>query len=120
MMIDNLDELQEQASKLESSILRLTKSSTALPAIASGNHQGSSTTGFDTEKDSDNDVQVEETREKNMEDADSAKAQIMGVFTACLPVLRARMANLSMAQELIESAQENFSLALRMESMGIE
>jgi len=55
-----------------------------------------------------------------MEDTDSAREQIMGVFVACLPVLHAQKANLTMAQKLIDSAQENLSLALRMESMDID
>lgn len=50
----------------------------------------------------------------------AARAQIVGVFAACLPVLRARIANLSMAQELIDSAQENLSITLHMESLGLE
>jgi hypothetical protein len=46
-------------------------------------------------------------------------SQIAGVFTACLPILHARIANLSLAQELVDSVLENASLSLRMESMGL-
>ena len=49
----------------------------------------------------------------------TARQQIVNVFAACLPVLTARMANLSMGQELVDSALENASLSLRMESLGI-
>ncbi|KAF9448981.1 hypothetical protein P691DRAFT_590223 [Macrolepiota fuliginosa MF-IS2] len=52
--------------------------------------------------------------------ANSARAQIVDVFSACLPSLRAWIANLSMAQGLIDSAQENPNLTLRIESMTIE
>lgn len=50
----------------------------------------------------------------------TARQQIVHVFAACLPVLTARMANLSMGQELVDSALENASLSLRMESLGID
>ncbi|KAF9000213.1 hypothetical protein BDQ17DRAFT_1495491 [Cyathus striatus] len=53
-------------------------------------------------------------------ESSSAREQIVGVFAACLPVLRARISNLSMAQDLVETATENLSLTLRMESLGIE
>lgn len=49
----------------------------------------------------------------------TARSQILGVFSACLPVLRARISNLSMAQDLIDGAQENLSISLRMESLGL-
>ncbi|RDB19934.1 hypothetical protein Hypma_012941 [Hypsizygus marmoreus] len=53
-------------------------------------------------------------------DSDSmAHSQILGVFSACLPVLHARISNLIMAQELIDGAQENLSISLRMESLGL-
>lgn len=52
-------------------------------------------------------------------DASSPHSQIVGVFAACLPILRARIANLSLAQELIDGVLENASLSLRMESMGL-
>ena len=52
-------------------------------------------------------------------DAISVHSQIAGVFAACLPILHARIANLSLAQELVDSVLENASLSLRMESMGL-
>lgn len=128
-MMDNLDDLQKQASELESSILRLTASSSALGGgrgILEDSSSSSATTtaqnlGEEQEQEEPGPPGLDEdARQKRLDDANSARAQILGVFAACLPVLRARMANLSMAQELIDSAQENFSLALRMESMGIE
>lgn len=50
----------------------------------------------------------------------AAHSELKRVFAACLPVLRARMANLDMALELIDSAQENLSISLRMENLGID
>jgi hypothetical protein len=52
-------------------------------------------------------------------DASTVHSQVAGVFAACLPILRARIANLSLAQELVDSVLENASLSLRMESMGL-
>jgi hypothetical protein len=54
------------------------------------------------------------------EDEASARSQVLDVISGCLPVLRGRMSNLSMAQELVDSAQENVSLGLRMEQLGLE
>lgn len=124
-MMDNLDELQDQASELESSILRLTSSGpNTIEVPAQEDFQASSEPGTkDSEEQgngNENEGEDMEKEQKLLKDANTARAQIIGVFAACLPVLRARIANLSMAQELIDSAQENFSLALRMESMGIE
>jgi len=52
-------------------------------------------------------------------DAFSPHSQITGVFAACLSILRARIANLTLAQELVDGGLENASLSLRMESMGL-
>ncbi|KAF8076791.1 hypothetical protein FPV67DRAFT_433044 [Lyophyllum atratum] len=90
-MLDSLDVLHTEAEQLEASILALT----ATPESASPAGEG-------TKSDS------------------SAREQILGVFAACLPVLRARISNLAMAQELIDGAQENLSIGLRMESLGLE
>ena len=67
---------------------------------------------------------TEETADGNAADSTSVEApsphsQIVGVFAACLPLLRARIANLTLAQELIDGVLENASLSLRMESMGL-
>jgi len=110
-MMDRLDNLQEQASELESSILSLTESNitTSTPLVF-----------VDTMAPSQVGTTSADNKKAEMEDTNPAREQIMSVFMACLPVLRARKANLTMAQELIDSAQENLSLALRMESMGID
>lgn len=50
----------------------------------------------------------------------AAHSELKRVFAACMPVLRARVANLTMAQDLIDSAQENISISLRMENLGID
>ncbi|KAF9462016.1 hypothetical protein BDZ94DRAFT_1310037 [Collybia nuda] len=58
-------------------------------------------------------------QEPTSENNSTARSQILSVFAACLPVLRARISNLSMAQDLIDGAQENLSISLRMESLGL-
>ncbi|KAF9567417.1 hypothetical protein CPC08DRAFT_703305 [Agrocybe pediades] len=90
-MLSDLEELHTEATSLQESIIELTESTATSTDEAS----------------------------QQAEDVSSARSQVTGVFSACLPVLRARIANLSMAQELIDSALENVSLGLRMESMGL-
>ncbi|KDR84082.1 hypothetical protein GALMADRAFT_236726 [Galerina marginata CBS 339.88] len=94
-MLRDLEGLHNEATDLQSSIMKLTE---APPPAAE-------TTG-------------EEAR-LTATDSSSARSQVSGVFAACLPVLRLRISNLSVAQELIDLALENVSLGLRMESMGL-
>jgi hypothetical protein len=84
-----------EAVELESSILRLTSASPTPPEVV------------DTESRS------------SPETENAPRSQILGVFSACLPVIRARISNLTMAQDLIDGAQENLSISLRMESLGL-
>ena len=92
--------LQKEASSLQSLIIKLTDT----PSTA--------TTEETATVDRD-------TTHSTVVDASSPHSQIVGVFAACLPVLRARMSNLSLAQELVDGLLENASLSLRMESMGL-
>jgi hypothetical protein len=59
------------------------------------------------------------TKSPTTVDASLPHSQITAVFAACLPILRARSANLALAQELVDAGLENASLSLRMESMGL-
>lgn len=90
--------LHAEAAELESSILRLT-------SPPSPSQEGANTTS---------------SNPANPETANTARSQIQGLFSACLPVIRARMSNLAMAQDLIDGAQENLSISLRMESLGMD
>jgi hypothetical protein len=83
------EELHAEAVKLESSILQLTSPRPSSPSATTNS------------------------------DPDTARSQILGVFSACLPVIRARISNISMAQDLIDGALENLSISLRMESLGL-
>ncbi|KAF5387682.1 hypothetical protein D9615_000750 [Tricholomella constricta] len=117
-MLDSLEELHTEAVGLEASIVNLTLTTTT-PESGSGPDPFA---GPDPGRE-DQGQDLDANEGKNIEgesDADSsARTQIVGVFAACLPVLRARIANLSMAQELIDGAQENLSISLRMESLGL-
>ena len=62
---------------------------------------------------------VKLTNTPNVDETSVVHSQVAGVFAACLPILQARIANLSLAQELVDSVLENASLSLRMESMGL-
>jgi hypothetical protein len=42
---------------------------------------------------------------------------MINVFSACLPVLQARAANLQMAHELLEGAKENLAMSIHLESL---
>ncbi|KAJ7044850.1 hypothetical protein C8F04DRAFT_1207036 [Mycena alexandri] len=53
-------------------------------------------------------------------DQPSARSQLIHVFSACLPVLQARAANLHMAYELLEGAKENLAMSLHLESLEFE
>jgi hypothetical protein len=95
--LPSTEELHAEAVNLESSILRLTSSSSPSPEAA----------------DAESNPPVDSPSEN------TPRSQILGVFSACLPVIRARISNLSMAQDLIDGAQENLSISLRMESLGL-
>ncbi|PPQ92733.1 hypothetical protein CVT25_015700 [Psilocybe cyanescens] len=97
-MLDDLEQLHAEATSLQNSIIKLTQEPLASTENKTADGDPGSTINAD---------------------ASSARSQVNGIFSACLPVLRARLANLSMAQELIDSALENVSLGLRMESMGL-
>lgn len=87
--------LHAEAVTLEASIVELTNANdTADEGVAAGG--------------------LDETTEP------TARSQILGIITSSLSVIRARIMNLSMAQELVDSALENLTIGLRMESLGIE
>ncbi|KNZ78606.1 hypothetical protein J132_11047 [Termitomyces sp. J132] len=102
-MLDTLDQLEAEALELETSIVKLT-TSLEPPLSDSGVSK---------------DMMHDKTAELNADTESGAQAQILGVFKACIPVLRARIANLAMAQELVDGARENTSISLRMESLGL-
>ncbi|KAJ6521113.1 hypothetical protein B0H19DRAFT_83933 [Mycena capillaripes] len=88
-LLDKLEEKQREQRELHASIVALTE-----------------------EDDSANPVE---------EDLDqpSARAQMIQMFAACLPVLQARAANLQMAHELLEGAKENLAMSIHLESLEL-
>lgn len=104
-----IEELQNEATNLQNSITQLTERALATPdksekALDEGGNGSSGSLN---------------PHDANNPEVNAARQQIINVFTACLPVLKARVANLSMAQDLVDSALENKRLSLQMESMGI-
>jgi len=61
----------------------------------------------------------ENVSDSNNTEANMAREQIISIFAACLPVIKARIANLSLAQDLVDSNLENASLSLQLKSLGI-
>ncbi|KAG6861960.1 hypothetical protein C0995_009144 [Termitomyces sp. Mi166 len=107
-MLDTLDQLHAEALDLETSIVKLTAS---LEPYSHTEPENNSADAGGT---------IHDTPAEPTPNTESgAQAQILGVFKACLPVLRARIANLVMAQELIDGARENMSICVRMESLGL-
>ncbi|KAJ2930569.1 hypothetical protein H1R20_g6522, partial [Candolleomyces eurysporus] len=110
-MLDKLDKLHAEALELEQSIIELTKASlSSLSDPPASNERESHDRADDDPADEPSTTQRKQ----------SPRSQIVGVIAACLPVIRARKSNLLMAQELIDSALENLSISLRMESLGLE
>ncbi|TEB30102.1 hypothetical protein FA13DRAFT_567849 [Coprinellus micaceus] len=103
-MLDELEKLHTQALALESSLVELTESfSESKPTSVPGDEE-----------------EADAGEPSKQPEEPSAKSQILSLIAASLPVLRARIMNISMAQELVDSALENVSIGLRMESLGIE
>ncbi|KAF9534573.1 hypothetical protein CPB83DRAFT_842538, partial [Crepidotus variabilis] len=113
-MLDRLEELQTTAAKLQESIIILTEKANAPTDGTSNPALIPSANGPENEAEPNS-----QNPEAAIDSEPSARTQISTVFSACLPVIKARIANLSMAQELMDMALENASLTLRMESMGI-
>ncbi|KAF8214103.1 hypothetical protein K438DRAFT_1927286 [Mycena galopus ATCC 62051] len=86
-LLEKLEEKQREQRELQASIMALTK-------------------------DDGGDILGEEDP-----DQPSARTQMKNVFSACLPVLQARAANLQMAHELLEGAKENLAMSIHLESL---
>jgi hypothetical protein len=106
LLLLTTEELQNEAASLQTSITKLTERALATPDKRPN-------------EDGEGNGNAPNAHDSNNAETNTARQQIISVFAACLPVLKARIANLSMAQDLVDSALENASLALRMESLGI-
>ncbi|KAF8635009.1 hypothetical protein AX15_000593 [Amanita polypyramis BW_CC] len=100
-ILDDLEQLQEKAGSLELTISRLAGETT------------------DQSQQKQCAVERDENGDEDVYSKLAAHSELRRVFAACLPVLRLRIANLTMAQDLIDSVQENLSITLRMEYLGI-
>ncbi|KAF9478392.1 hypothetical protein BDN70DRAFT_879996 [Pholiota conissans] len=128
-MLQVLEELHNEATKLHASISKLTEvpppqlpQAQALPATVTEHAQSTTKAGEPAGPESETAPNTDAPSALNTTttaETSAAHSQVSSVFASCLPVLRARIANLTMAQELIDTALENVALGLRMESMGI-
>ncbi|PFH50158.1 hypothetical protein AMATHDRAFT_85978 [Amanita thiersii Skay4041] len=118
-MLDVLDYLQQKAVSLESTITQLTNLPSD-PNPATDKDEDESENSDDETTTTTYTHPHAQTHPTTIHTYPAAHAELRRIFAACLPVLRARIANLTMAQDLIDSAQENLSISLRMESLGID
>ncbi|KAJ7887579.1 hypothetical protein B0H14DRAFT_2695357 [Mycena olivaceomarginata] len=84
-LLQKLEEKQREQSQLHASIVALTQDDGGTKTLAEAQENG---------------------------DQPSARTQMINVFSACLPVLQARAANLQMAHELLEGAKENLAMSI--------
>lgn len=104
--------LLEEAFELESAIIRLTVSTTPFT---------------ESVEVSQTEPEIEPTEPSNSTSlpegisvqSTAARSQIAPIFSACLPIVRARAGNIAMAQQLVEGAKQNLSMTLHLESLGI-
>ncbi|KAF8645506.1 hypothetical protein AX16_007791 [Volvariella volvacea WC 439] len=131
-MLDRLEKLHDEAVQLQSSILELIEApgergdpQMERESLTSGHDQGepapipanhspppSASTSTST-------ATTTNTTTTSDEDQTTPELQILGIVKASLPVLKARISNLEMAIELVDSAQENLTISYRMESLGL-
>ncbi|KAJ4479048.1 hypothetical protein J3R30DRAFT_3473683 [Lentinula aciculospora] len=128
-VLDRLGTLQMEAFELESAILRLTVS-TATTTESSPESQATVSdpqTEESLHPQSGSFIDPEPSSEDNDDTSNvltssqssAARSQIAPVFTACLPIIRARGRNLTMAQQLVEGAKQNLSMTVHLQSLSI-
>ncbi|KAJ3736165.1 hypothetical protein DFJ43DRAFT_990390, partial [Lentinula guzmanii] len=64
-------------------------------------------------------VSTTEPSSENTAQSAAARSQIAPVFKACLPIIRARGQNITMAQQLVEGAKQNLSMTVHLQSLGL-
>ncbi|KAF7332559.1 hypothetical protein MKEN_00138600 [Mycena kentingensis (nom. inval.)] len=62
-------------------------------------------------------VALTQAGEDDAAEEPSARAQMVSLFSSCLPMLQARADNLHMAQELLEGAKESLAMSLHLETL---
>lgn len=111
-VLDRLGRLLEQAFELESAIIRLTVSTTPFTESVEVS-KTEAETEFPEPSDSTS------LPEGKSVQSTAARSQIAPIFSACLPIVRARAGNIAMAQQLVEGAKQNLLMTLHLESLGI-
>lgn len=107
-----------EAFELESAILRLTVSTTS-ESESEAVESSETETKQPSEDSKLSEPQQGSESEGNIAQSTAARSQIAPVFSACLPIVRARAGNIAMAQQLVEGAKQNLSMTIHLESLGI-
>ncbi|KAJ3533559.1 hypothetical protein NMY22_g7282 [Coprinellus aureogranulatus] len=110
-MLEKLDKLHTEALSLESSLVELTESfpsatTTSSTTNASDKLASPEPASEDITSEATNDT-PQDPKTGDKENEPTARSQILSLISASLPVIRARIMNISMAQELVDSALEN-------------
>ncbi|KAE9407232.1 hypothetical protein BT96DRAFT_914819 [Gymnopus androsaceus JB14] len=103
-VLDRLGTLLMEAFELESAILRLTVSTTS-----ESESEAVESSETETKQPS------EDSKLPNLNKV-LTRSQIAPVFSACLPIVRARAGNIAMAQQLVEGAKQNLSMTIHLEN----
>ncbi|KAJ3998337.1 hypothetical protein F5050DRAFT_1745532 [Lentinula boryana] len=118
-VLDRLGTLQMEVFALESAILRLTVSTTEpsseKSAFISDSSDDSPTSTQSSAEINDNAPNIPDSTAQSA----AARSQIAPVFKACLPIIRARGQNITMAQQLVEGAKQNLSMTVHLQSLGL-
>ncbi|KAJ3798968.1 hypothetical protein GGU11DRAFT_862319 [Lentinula aff. detonsa] len=118
-VLDRLGTLQMEVFALESAILRLTvsttESSSEKSAFMSDESDDPPTTPQSSAEINDNAPNIPDSTAQSA----AARSQIAPVFKACLPIIRARGQNITMAQQLVEGAKQNLSMTVHLQSLGL-
>ncbi|KAJ3759166.1 hypothetical protein EV360DRAFT_69742 [Lentinula raphanica] len=105
---DVLDRLATTSTSTESSAGQQFAASNS-PNESSSNTQAA----FESEDNSPSDLSG------SLSQSAAARSQIAPVFQACLPIIRARVQNITMAQQLVEGAKQNLSMTIHLQSLGL-
>jgi hypothetical protein len=64
-------------------------------------------------------TRLESSIERLLQLEDDQPSQVLSVFAACLPIVRARIDNLSSAHDLVLCSKDNMGMSLRIESIRL-
>ncbi|KAJ3974062.1 hypothetical protein EV361DRAFT_896378 [Lentinula raphanica] len=123
-VLDRLGALQMETFELESAILRLTVATTSTSTESSPGQQFAASnspneSSFNTQAAFESEDNSPSDLSGSLSQSAAARSQIAPVFQACLPIIRARVQNITMAQQLVEGAKQNLSMTVHLQSLGL-